>query len=136
MVKNLGIPEIDLLRSLADQGDIQQVKEIVSKSSSTINVRALYFTLLAGDFRVADVLINAGIPVNSKISDVTMLSAASARGRIDMVNFLLLHGADPYLPDGNTHMLPIDIAQAEGHADIVQLLIKYMSAIPSNAPDL
>lgn len=59
----------------------------------------------------------------------TPLHEAAAHGRVDLVKFLLDHGADPKLPDSKGD-LPIDYAKKENHSEIVDLLKSYSFSRP------
>jgi ankyrin repeat protein len=60
--------------------------------------------------------------VNAKNNNgTTPLIAASLRGRTEPVRALLAAGADPQIKD-NTGKTALMYAEAEGHADIVQML--------------
>ena len=52
----------------------------------------------------------------------TPLHYAALRGRRDMVDHLLRHGADPAVRDSKIGKLPEDWAEHDGHRDLAEYL--------------
>lgn len=72
--------------------------------------KALYFCTDKNDFLLAEKIILAGANINIQREDGnTPLHEACAKFRSELIEFLLAHGANPFLRNANDKM-PIDLA--------------------------
>ncbi|KAF8263984.1 ankyrin repeat-containing domain protein [Lactarius quietus] len=77
-------------------------------------------------YRVADLLYRHGAVVD--VHDVFQgapLHAASANGEVDIMRWVLDHGADANACDAVTHWTPLHAAASELHLEAVQILLTY-----------
>ncbi len=76
-----------------------------------------------GEIDRLDALIDEGIDIDETSPfGVTALSIAADRGHLDVVKWLLAHGADVNISDGVYGYTPADRAEHRGHLDILQVL--------------
>lgn len=116
------------LYEAADQGDLEQVNEILA-AGANVNARisgdgsALIAAARSGDLRVARRLIDAGADANMEVEgDGSPLIQASARGHLAMVTLLLDQGADvnKIVPGDENALM---CASEQGQLAVVQLLV-------------
>jgi len=89
------------------------------------NLTALHLATARGHYKVAKMLLDAGVEVNRKTSDKTSaLHIAASRGYIDTVEVLLDGGANIDSLDSSDRT-PLFLAVSRGHEDVVALLIKH-----------
>jgi ankyrin repeat protein len=89
------------------------------------NLTALHLATARGHYKVAKMLLDAGVEVNRKTSDKTSaLHIAASRGYIDTVEVLLDGGANIDSLDSSDRT-PLFLAVSRGHDDVVALLIKH-----------
>lgn len=102
-----------VVRQLLDAGaDVH-----VSVQGATL----LHIAALTGS-RTTELLLERGINVNAlNLQGGTALRAASEAGALEVVDYLLAHGADPLLRD-SFGLLATDYAAQSGHADVVRRL--------------
>lgn len=84
---------------------------------------AFYSAVISSRFECAERLLELGGDVNAQDDrGKTALSRIAMGGRgVDMLKWLLAHGADKSIPDENGDT-PLDWARENGHAEIVKLL--------------
>ncbi|KAF8261052.1 hypothetical protein EI94DRAFT_1667502 [Lactarius quietus] len=83
-------------------------------------------------FHVADLLYKHGAVVDVHDTDEdTPLHAASQNGQIDIMRWLLDHGADASACDSSARWTPMHNATYKMHLDAVQVLLKYSADINS-----
>jgi uncharacterized protein len=127
----------------AEHGN-DDILEYLIEQGADVNVPNAFgvtpFIGLCGEGRLKFVQLAAkhGGDVNSsfvsKTSDHTgmnnfsPLQAAAADGRLDVVELLLAHGANPQAKDYKGRS-SIEIAESRGHADIVNLLRKQAESV-------
>jgi len=85
----------------------------------------------AGDEAVTELLIENGLDVRAKtdskspaeIRGVTPLHIAAGKGKVEMSEVLIKHGADLNVSDSYYEFTPLHLASKEGKNDMVELLI-------------
>jgi hypothetical protein len=92
---------------------------------NTYGYSALTMAVSRGHRDTAVHLLDAGVSASSAAarSENTLLYMAAASGRLDLVELLILKGADASLPGGS--MSPLYPAASRGHTAIAELLIEY-----------
>ena len=107
----------DTVRLLLDLGaDVHQA------AANGAKVTALHAAVSSNQPEIARWLIDAGADVNARQQmDYTPLMGAAANARLDMIDMLLAHGADPAMKttDGKS---AADLAREHGHAEIAARL--------------
>jgi ankyrin repeat protein len=89
------------------------------------NLTPLHLAAARDHYKVAKMLLDAGVHVNCKTSDkISALHIAASRGFIDTVKVLLGGGANVDSLDASDRT-PLLLAVSRGHDDVVQLLIKH-----------
>lgn len=73
---------------------------------------------------IATTLIKHGADVNYQKGDITPLIVASSLGNTEMVTMLLASGADVNLQGDAEKLSPLMLAAANGHEDVVKLLLE------------
>ncbi|MBK6982962.1 MAG: ankyrin repeat domain-containing protein [Betaproteobacteria bacterium] len=95
-----------------------------TKQSQEIANYNLLAASSAGDLAAAALLLRRGAQINSRFGGEgqTALHRAAAQNEVQMVKFLLDHGADPNVADadGNT---PLLVTAYKGHLEVALLLI-------------
>jgi ankyrin repeat protein len=118
-------------RDAALNGQFETVESMVSEN---INVNgadpdgrtALMLASFNGHAGIVALLINNGAVLD--LVDVfgrTALHYASTGPFLPTVEFLLKKGADPNVVDSEEHFTPLMFAAAEGHVDVVKILLEY-----------
>ncbi|XP_035217406.1 cortactin-binding protein 2-like isoform X2 [Stegodyphus dumicola] len=75
------------------------------------------------DLKVLNLLLDAGCDVNHQNDNgFTALHLACSEGNLDLVQFLLLNGADPLITTYNG-ILPHDMAFNEGHTEVARYVM-------------
>jgi CDK inhibitor PHO81 len=90
------------------------------------NYNALVYATLRGNVDCVRVLLDEGkvqMEPNPAAGDLIPLSLASQSGHVDVVTFLLQHGAR-CLPNSNGEF-PMHLAAQEGHAEVCRLLLHH-----------
>ncbi|HUF22506.1 MAG TPA: ankyrin repeat domain-containing protein [Vicinamibacterales bacterium] len=105
------------VRLLLDMGaDVHQT------ASNPTKVTALHAAVSAGQHQIAQWLVEAGADVNARQQiDYTPLMGAAANARMETLELLLAHGADPSMKttEGKT---AADLAREHGHGGIADRL--------------
>ena len=86
-------------------------------------VTPIFIAAQEGQREVVALLLSHGADVNAqaRIGDVTLLHVAAYRGDQELITLLLRHRANKQarMTSGE---LPVDLAQAQGHAALIPLL--------------
>jgi uncharacterized protein len=128
-----------------EKGENEIVIEIINEQPNLIHEENEHgLTLLGiaahyGQYEVVKTLVKNGAQINalshSKLSFIpknTALHAAIAGAKsIEVIDFLLTHGANPNISDSEGHT-PLHIAAFEGNASIAELLMKNGAEIKTN----
>lgn len=118
------------LREAALQGDINAVEDLIGKSTDVNSAladgrTALMLSSFNGNYEIIETLLNAGAAVDLKdISGRTALMYASTGPFPEAVKLLLEKGADPNIADLEEKFTPLMFAAAEGHLEVVDILLK------------
>lgn len=92
------------------------------------NVEAFFEAARNGDRARVVQLLEAGVDVNARARyDVTAVTFAAGRGRLEIVKLLVERGADINVPDTFYKMRAIDLAASNGHLDVAQYLLEHGS---------
>jgi len=107
----------DAVRLLLDMGaDVHQA------ASNPTKVTALHAAVSSGQLEIVRWLVEAGADVNARQQiDYTPLMGAAANARLEILDLLLAHGADPSLKttEGRT---AADLAREHGHGEVADRL--------------
>ena len=102
------------------------IPEAVRRDPQQILGNALVYAAAWGRTVAAAQLLAHGAPVNLVPAGFdfagTPLHYAALRGRQEMVDWLLRHGADPAVPDSKIGKLPEDWAEHDGHRGLSEYL--------------
>lgn len=101
------------------------VKWIVSNCKELMIADELIYACGIGNSEAVDILIAANDDINRQGRTGTALRMAVQEGRIDLVNKLLSCNADVWCFSEYT-LAPIYVAAAEGHSEIVYMLLKHI----------
>jgi ankyrin repeat protein len=96
--------------------------DVHQAAANAAKVTALHAAVSSNQPQIVQWLIDAGADVNARQQmDYTPLMGAAANARVDLLELLLAHGADPALTttDGKT---AADLARAHGHEAIAARL--------------
>jgi len=113
--KSVSFPPEVLLQSVVTEGDLEEVKGVLSTAEMDINrmspagLTAIHQAAMDGNLECAQMLLLNGGDVNvTDCEGCTPLHTAAICGHAEFVHFLLAAGADPYLKsdDGN---IPIQL---------------------------
>jgi ankyrin repeat protein len=113
-------------------GDLPRAKALLAAHPTAIHERGphdfallFYAAIGGGSVEAAELLLDAGVPVNQESQGTTALHWAADRGQLDLVRFLAERGADldavGYKFDRNGQR-PLQLALESGEADMVKLL--------------
>ena len=92
-----------------------------NKRDKVGDYNALYLAGFSNHVSTVRALLDAGAKANSSVDGTTVLANAAYDGLLGLVQMLLEAGADPLRrSDGE---LPATIAEENGHADVVALLL-------------
>ena len=90
----------------------------------------LVAALYKGHFDVAELLLQHGASINvTGHGDQTLLQAASVDGRSDIARWLLENGADTHSQRDDS--APIHLATANGHLEVIKILLEHRVNIDS-----
>ncbi|HLU11095.1 MAG TPA: ankyrin repeat domain-containing protein [Oceanobacillus sp.] len=112
----LGLDE-EVAAILADEPD-------AAHAVGAHNIPVLFYPAISGNIAIAERLLAAGADVNAGEGGNTPLHGAAGFGQPEMVRWLLDHDANPFAMDFNGKA-PIEVAQANGHTVIVEMLRPY-----------
>lgn len=123
-------------------GDLDRVHQILSVKPHAISIRTsehdwtlLHMAAAGGNPKMVELLVHRGSTVNAQCSSgKTALHYAASKGYPDIVEILLLHHADTTLLYRGKS--PVDLAHAQGHDEIVELLKSAPSKSTDEAPKL
>jgi hypothetical protein len=122
----------------AGDGDLEQVKELISKgtdvnSRDVLGSTALMFAALGGNLEILKLLVEKKADVNAKNDDgVTALMYASAQGYLPVVEFLIEKGADVNTADKDGKSA-LSYAKSDGRERVGKFLVSKGGKEP---PDL
>ncbi len=118
----------DILKYAVDKQDLAFINEIITKlkkDKKQLPAQALIEAARKGNLKVVKILIEAGIPADSKSewSGETALMKAAYYGKLDVVKYLFKQGASIKVRDyaGNSPLLH---AAWSGHKNLVAFLLK------------
>lgn len=96
---------------------------IAPAASKDLNEK-LWHAAFDGDFDGAKAAVDAGADVNYRgFGGFTPLLAAAKNGHLEVVKYLVEHGADIDKSDNNRRKTPLLAAAFEGHFEIVKYLV-------------
>ncbi|KAI1201821.1 ankyrin repeat-containing domain protein [Nemania serpens] len=125
-VKELDVPtQEEAIQLLLDAG-----ADLNAPASWDSGATALQFVTIKGELSLARRLINLGADINAPRAlhrGRTCLEGAAENGKLDMVQYLLNAGADTEGTGRLQYIHAINLAEAEGHYAIVDLLRAYRS---------
>jgi ankyrin repeat protein len=84
----------------------------------------LCFAAIKNDIELAKVLLDAGADININCANVTPLSCATRSGNVEMMRYLLVHGAK-VTDDKGKSMLQFITEYTKNREDVEQLLREY-----------
>jgi len=123
--------EEDAFRQAAHDGEIEKVKTLLKQGVVCDAVdqdghTALMFAAFNGHSEIAILLLDAGAKIDKRDSlDRTALLYCATGPFPETAKILLDRGADPNTVDSNEHFSPLMHAAAEGHLEVVKVLIAY-----------
>jgi uncharacterized protein len=112
------------LPTAAMLGWVDEVKTFLDADLSNVHttgahgISLLFHAAMSGNIEIVEMLKARGA---SLVAAGHALQGATTYGRLDMVKWLLKHGADPNIPDYQ-NKTPLAIAKANGHTEIVAVL--------------
>ncbi len=121
----------EAFREAAFEGELEQVKTLLKQGVKCNAVdqeghTALMFAAFNGHSNVVGYLIENGAVLDQRdIMDRTALLYGATGPFPEAVKILLDKGANPNALDSNEHFSPLMHAAAEGHLEVVKLLLKY-----------
>ena len=117
--KSVSFPPEVLLQSVVTEGDLEEVKGVLSTAEMDINrmspagLTAIHQAAMDGNLECAQMLLLNGGDVNvTDCEGCTPLHTAAICGHAEFVHFLLSAGADPYLKSDDGQ-IPIQLAEDE-----------------------
>ena len=129
----IGPAEQEAFRQAAHDGGLEQVKSLLKQGVACDAVdpngaTALMFAAFNGHSEIVIFLLDAGAEINlGDYLDRTALLYASTGPFPETVKILLDRGAAPNIVDSDEHFSPLMHAAAEGHLDVVKVLIAHGS---------
>lgn len=117
------------LYAAAEAGDMKMAKFLVEHGASAKpgengGGSPLAAAVLAGKFEMANYLLKNGADVNEGTGSETMLHSAAEMGNLDMVKFLIAHGAHPDVTSGAGNT-PLHRAVLAGNPAVVKYLLEH-----------
>lgn len=126
-----GPAEEEQFRIAAHDGDLELVKTLLQQGISCDAVdqeghTALMFAAFNGHSEIVLFLLDAGAEINRvDFMGRTALLYGSTGPFPETVTILLERGADPNRVDSNEHFSPLMHAAAEGHLEVVKVLLSH-----------
>ena len=127
----IGPAEEEAFRQAAHDGQLEQVKALL-KSGVACDVidpdghTALMFAAFNGHSEIVIYLLDAGAEIDKRdYMDRTALLYGSTGPFPETVKILLDRGANPNTVDSDEHFSPLMHAAAEGHLEVVKVLIAH-----------
>ncbi len=105
-------------------GRVDDVKAFLAEDPTSAHAKGahgislLYHAAMSGSLEIVELLNMHGASLDSAGH---ALQGATSYGRLDMVKWLIAHGADPNLPDYQ-NKTPLAIAKTNGHLEIASVL--------------
>lgn len=127
----LGPEEEEAFRVAAHDGDLVKVKALLNQGMSCDVVdqdghTALMFAAFNGHSEIVISLLDAGAEIDLRdYMDRTALLYGATGPFPETVKILLDRGANPNVVDNDEHFSPLMHAAAEGHLEVVKVLIAY-----------
>ena len=127
----LGPAEEEAFRVAAHDGDLEKVKALLNQGISCDVVdqdghTALMFAAFNGHSEIVLSLLNAGAEIDLRdYMGRTALLYGATGPFPETVKILLDRGANPNVVDSDEHFSPLMHAAAEGHLEVVKVLIAY-----------
>ena len=127
----LGPAEEMAFRQAAHDGELEQVKTYMKQGVNFNAVdeggqTALMFASFNGHSEIVLLLIEAGAVIDQRDNLGRTALLYGATGPFpETIKILLDRGADPNLVDSDEHFSPLMHAAAEGHLEVVKVLIAY-----------
>jgi ankyrin repeat protein len=88
----------------------------------------MYFPAIRGYQEIAALLLEKGAEINAGAGGNTALHGAVLFGQVEMVRWLLDHGAEPALTDYNGKMA-LELARENGQSTMIKLLEAHASRL-------
>jgi len=133
-VKETSCIEALICSPLSEERCLGAIEKLLAKGARLDSVRTTLYQAINSDrLKVAKYLIDAGIDVNMKISDAgeTILHVLAPSKRVDLVQFLLEHGANPLL-DNEDDKTPLDLATDDQIKMMMRAAIRRFSHSSNN----
>lgn len=127
----IGPAEEEAFRQAAHDGKLEQVKALLKQGVACDVVdqdghTALMFAAFNGHSEIVILLLDAGAKIDKRDSlDRTALLYCATGPFPETAKILLDRGAEPNTVDSNEHFSPLMHAAAEGHLEVVKVLIAY-----------
>jgi len=109
----------------SDVAEMLEENPMLSGANGAHNIPVMFYPAISGSIPIAQRLLDAGADINAGEGGNTALHAAAGFGQLEMAQWLLDHGANPYANDFNGK-LPIDLAEDKGYTAIADLLRPFM----------
>lgn len=126
-----GPAEEEAFRTAAHDGNLEQVKAFLKQGVPCDAIdqggaTALMYAAFNGHSEIVILLVDAGAKINKRDSlDRTALLYCATGPFPETAKILLDRGAEPNTVDSNEHFSPLMHAAAEGHLEVVKVLIAY-----------
>jgi ankyrin repeat protein len=125
-----GAAEEELLRQLALEGELEEVKKLMNSGVDFMAVdqeghTALMYAAFNGHSKIVLALLEEGAELDQRdVMARTALLYAATGPFPETVSILLDRGADPNAIDNDEHFSPLMHAAAEGHLEVVKKLME------------
>lgn len=125
----LEIPTAAVLGRREALDSLLQADPQLAEARGAHDLPLMYFPAVGGQPEIAEILLSAGSDVNARApAGTTALHGAVIFRQQSMVKWLLDHGADPKVQDGNGKTA-LDIAEEQGDEGTAALLQEYGAAV-------